>query len=77
MIRLSQIELDTLRESLPEGGYKLVSEKLEGVSPETVRKVLTEPSRYKSHVIDATIELITEFKEKVKNQKAQIKKVVS
>lgn len=75
MIKLSQEELDSLRNALPDGSYKLISEKLNRVSSETVRKVLTDPSRYKKEVIDATIELLKEQKEMLELQKKEIVKL--
>jgi hypothetical protein len=77
MIRLSQTELKALNEQLPVGGYKLVASKLNRVSSETVRKVLSDPKRYNSDVIDATILVIKEQKERLIAQKEAIKEVIS
>lgn len=77
MLKLSQEELDVLREALPEGGYKLISEKLSRISPESVRKVLSEPDRYNSKVINAAIEVLRELKEQLQVQKQTIKEVTS
>lgn len=77
MLKLSQEELDVLREALPEGGYKLVSDKLSRISPESVRKILSEPERYNSRVINATIEVLRELKEQLQIQRQTIKEVTS
>ncbi len=73
---LSEESLEKLRVALPENGYKLVSEKLTRVTAETVRKVLSEPKRYKKEVIDATIEVIREQREIIEKQEETIKSVL-
>jgi predicted ATP-dependent protease len=70
---LNEEYLETLRLALPENGYKLVADKLTRVTAETVRKVLTEPRRYKKEIIDATIEVIKEQKEIIEKQEEEIK----
>lgn len=77
MLKISPTELKTLRDQLPEGGYKIVASKLPRVSAETVRKVLTDPKRYNSAVIDATIEAIREQREKLEAQLTAIKELAS
>jgi len=77
MLKLSQSELKALRDQLPDGGYKLVASKLNRVTAESVRKVLSDPNRYNSKIIDATIEVVREERERVAAQKEAIKELVS
>jgi hypothetical protein len=77
MLKLTQTELKTLRDKLPDGGYKLVASKLTRVTAETVRKVLSDPARYKREVIDAAIEVVKEQKELLAAQREAIKEIAS
>jgi hypothetical protein len=77
MLKLSQTELKALKAQLPDGGYKLVASKLNRVTAETVRKVLNDPNRYNFEVIDATISVVKEYKERIEAQKEAIKAVIS
>jgi len=77
MLKISRTELRILREKLPVGGYELVASKLHRVTAEAVRKVLNDPKRYNSKVIDAAIEVVKEQKEKLELQKEAIKELAS
>ncbi|WP_316780445.1 hypothetical protein [Pedobacter antarcticus] len=77
MIRLDKQELEAIKAKLPEGGYKLISSKLNRVTAEAVRKVLNEPNRYNRKVIDAALEVIKEHQEILESQKAIIKSLNS
>lgn len=69
-------ELKKIRQSLPKNGYKLVSDKLEGISPDSVRMILHEPSRYNEMVFDAVALVLEERKQKIIAQKQRIKQAI-
>ena len=73
---LSKRELKTIKSALPVNGYKLISEK-SGVTVETVRKVLNEPSRYREDVIKNALCVIEEKKVHIQTLKEQIKTITS
>lgn len=69
-------ELKKIRQSLPKDGYRLVSEKLDGISPDGVRMILTEPRRYNEQVFDAVALVLEEHKLKIQAQKERIKQAI-
>lgn len=54
-------------------GYNLIHEKLPHVSRNQISQAFTMANRYKPEVFDAALQVISEFNEKVKEQKESVK----
>lgn len=74
---LTKRELQAIKRQLPEDGYQKVSDKLENVTKESVRKVLNDPSRYNKDVIYASLQVIEEHKNEVEALKNKVREVCS
>jgi hypothetical protein len=71
---LNKRELNSLKNALPDNGYQQIADNL-SIGKETVRKVLTEPTRYRKDVIDEAILVVKTHKEYVESQKQQVKEL--
>lgn len=69
-------ELEEIRTALPKGGFSLVAEKLPGTTPDAVKMVLTYPERFRPEVFDAVVEVMEEYKTRVKNQKKKVMRAI-
>lgn len=69
-------ELAQIKKALPKNGFKLISDKLVSTTPDAVRKVLTEPLRYRPEVFDAVVQVMREYKAAVDNQKKEVMEAV-
>lgn len=75
---LTKRELDTLRKNLPENGYFILSQKF-NKSEGSIKKILTEPQRYKKEIVDGALDLIEEHTQSIAKsldeQKSRIQKL--
>jgi hypothetical protein len=75
-IKYTKRELNKIRKALPPNGFQLISDHLGNTSAEAVRKILSEPERYRLDVFEAAKLIITEYKQKVQAQKQEVMEVV-
>jgi hypothetical protein len=75
-IKYTKRELDRIRKALPPNGFQLIAERLGNTSAEAVRKILSEPERYRLDVFDAAKVIIIDYKQKVQTQKQEVMEVV-
>ncbi|MGB4776002.1 MAG: hypothetical protein WBP45_12565 [Daejeonella sp.] len=69
---LTTKELSAIRDSLPKDGLKRIADKT-NYDSSTVGKALREPDRFNIKIIEAALEVISEYKEEVKALKNKIK----
>lgn len=69
---LTKRELEKIKSSLPPRWTFIISERAK-VSPSLAQKVMNDPRRYNSTVMEAAIQLAAEHKAEILNQKQRIK----
>lgn len=71
---LNDKELKKIRTLLPDNAYQLIADAM-GLHKETVRKVLSDKSRYRKDVIDAAFLIIETYAAQIEAQKQKVKEL--
>lgn len=72
---LTKEELDELKKALPKKGLHRIAEQ-SGYSYATVQRSLCDPKRYNRQIIEATIQVVEQYKNEVAEQKLRLLEAV-